>query len=579
MAASPRGYFALILHAHLPYVLAHGTWPHGTDWLVEAAAETYIPLLNVFRRLVSEDLSPQVTVGLTPVLTEQLADERFRREFLGYLHMKQEAARENEAEFDRRGEGRLAELARFWRRYYEDIERDFVDRYGEDLVGAFRQLQDEGHIEMMTSAATHGYLPLLARDTSVQAQVQLGVASYRRHFGRQPAGFWLPECAYRPRYQWQRPVGERRQEEPELRKGVEEFLAEAGLRYTVVDSHLLAGGEALGVYIDRFEALRRLWEQSQQGVLRRPTERTLYRAYLASSGGEGSASVAVFGRDTRTAIQVWSGEHGYPGDYWYLEFHKKHFPGGLRYWRVTESEADLGSKAPYEPEQIPERLGEQADHFVDVIRGLVQEEAERQDLPVVCAPYDAELLGHWWFEGPEWLYQVLKRLAQDEVVQPITCSRYLELAPPTEMVRLPEGSWGQGGFHWVWLNEWTEWTWSHLYEAEDRLADILERAPEEPEGELAAVLAQLVRELLLLQSSDWQFLITTWSARDYAESRFTTHFEDFGALASVAEGLLRGEPMGPAERGLLEMLSERDPVFAEVEVAEWRRLRHPAAPA
>lgn len=575
MADSPRGYFALILHGHLPYVLAHGTWPHGTDWLVEAAAETYIPLLNVFRRLVSEGLSPQVTVGLTPVLTEQLADERFRREFLAYLHMKQEAARENEAEFNRRGEGRLAELAHFWWRYYEDIERDFVERYREDLVGAFRELQDEGHIEIMTSAATHGYLPLLARDTSVQGQVRLGVASYRRHFGRDPAGFWLPECAYRPRYEWRRPVGEAGQG-PQLRKGIEEFLAEAGLRYTVVDSHLLAGGEALGVYIDRFEALRRLWEQSQQGVVRRPTERTLYRAYLASSGGEGSASVAVLGRDTRTAIQVWSGEHGYPGDYWYLEFHKKHFPGGLRYWRVTEREADLGRKAPYEPERVPERLREQADHFVDVIRGIVQEESRRQDLPVVCAPYDAELLGHWWFEGPEWLYQVLRRLARDEVVRPITCSRYLELAPPVEMVRLPEGSWGQGGFHWVWLNEWTEWTWRHIYEAEDRLADILERAAAEPGGELSAVLAQLVRELLLLQSSDWQFLITTWSARDYAENRFSRHFEDFRALASVAERLLDGGSMSTAERGLLEVLAERDPVFPDLEVSDWLTLHHPA---
>jgi 1,4-alpha-glucan branching enzyme len=576
MSSKPLGYFALVLHSHLPYVLSHGTWPHGTDWLVEAAAETYIPLLNVLRRLVSEGISPQVTIGVTPVLAEQLADDRFREEFLAYLHLKQEVARENEGEFLRRGDHQLADLAHFWWRYYEDIERDFRERYGSDLVGALRQLQEDGHIEVMTSAATHGYLPLLGRDTSVQAQVRLGVASYRHRFGRDPAGIWLPECGYRPRYPWQRPVGAPGSK-PELRKGVEEFVAEAGLRYFIVDSHLLAGGEALGVYLDRFEALRRLWERSAQGVVREPTERTVYRTYLASSTGDPAKSPAVFARDTRTAIQVWSGEHGYPGDYWYLEFHKKHFPGGLRYWRVTERTSDLGVKAPYEPERVPQRLRDQADHFVDVLRGVVQEQARKQDFPVVCSPYDAELLGHWWFEGPEWLYQVLKRLARDEVVHTITCREYLEVNPPVEMVRLPEGSWGQGGFHWVWLNEWTEWTWRHIYEAEDRLATVLAQAPAQPTGTLAAVLDQLVRELLLLESSDWQFLITTWSARDYAENRFSTHFEDFRTLAAAAEGLLAGRAMEPGERALLEMLSRRDGLFPEVDLADWRAVRHPVS--
>jgi 1,4-alpha-glucan branching enzyme len=508
------------------------------------------------------------------VLTEQLADRRFREEFLSYLHMKQSAAQENEAEFSRRGNQHMSDLAHFWWRYYQDIERDYVERYGSDIVGAFRQLQDEGHIEIITSAATHGYLPLLGRDTSVQGQVNQGVATYRKHYGRDPSGVWLPECAYRPRYEWTPPVGDK-DGKAVLRKGVEEFLAEAGLKYFIVDSHLLAGGEALGVYIDRFEALRRLWEQSQKGVLREPTERTLYRAYLASSSEDLNKATAVFARDTRTALQVWSGEHGYPGDYNYLEFHKKHFPGGLRYWRVTDARADLGSKQPYEPAQVPERVRQQAEHFVDVVRALVQEQAEKQDLPVVCAPYDAELLGHWWFEGPEWLYQVLKRLAQDDVVQPITCSAYLEQAPPAEVVRLPEGSWGQGGFHWVWLNEWTEWTWEHIYEVEGRLAELLEKAPDEPTGELKAVLEQLVRELLLLQSSDWQFLITTWSARDYAENRFTTHCDDFHALVGIAEKLLEGGELTDSDRDLLGMLGERDGVFEDIDLDDWRVVRYP----
>ena len=202
----PIGSFTFVLHAHLPYVLSHGRWPHGTDWLNEAAAETYIPLLDMLNDLVQEGLSPHMTLGLTPILGEQLSDPAFAEEFRSYLSMKAEAASEDMDHFRRTGERHLADVAQYWKMFYQRISDHFESRYQGHLVQAFRALQDEGHIEIITCAATHGYLPLLGQDTSVQAQIKQGVAAYTRQYGRPPRGIWLPECAYRPRYRWAPPV-------------------------------------------------------------------------------------------------------------------------------------------------------------------------------------------------------------------------------------------------------------------------------------------------------------------------------------------------------------------------------------
>src|SRR5690606_37625517 len=199
-------------------------------------------------RLVDEGSTPRVTIGLTPILCEMLADLSFAHEFADYLQMHIDTAGENAREFARHGEEQFRDLALFWQDFYTKKLRDFDDVYSRDIVGGFRKLQDDGHIEIITSAATHGYLPLISTDEAVQAQVRIGVETYKKHFGRQPRGIWLPECAYRPRYEWSAPEGVESQEStPRVRKGVEEFLAENKIEYFVVDVHLLKGGKALGV--------------------------------------------------------------------------------------------------------------------------------------------------------------------------------------------------------------------------------------------------------------------------------------------------------------------------------------------
>lgn len=568
-----RGKLLFVLHSHLPYVLSHGKWPHGMDWLNEAAAETYMPLLQVMDKLISEGISPKITIGLTPVLSEMLADDVFKDEFDGYLKDKIDAAAVDAEEFYRVGDSRH-DLARLWESFYGETRDYFNNTLNRDIIGAFKRLQDQGHIEIITCAATHGYLPLLGEDTSVQAQVKLGVDTYKKHYGRQPNGIWLPECAYRPAYDWVPPVEGFGGARP--RKGVEEFLSENGIKYFVVDSQLLKGGKSVGVYLDRFDALKQLWKNFEKQY--RPAEedfsKTPHKLYYVSSI-EGKGPVAFFSRDPDTGVQVWSGEHGYPGDGSYLDFHKKHFPGGHRYWKVTSAKSDLADKLVYDPESVQARILENAQHFKNLVRDICREEGLVDgNPPMVCAPFDAELFGHWWFEGPRWIYSVLKEVALDPELEVSTMSEYYEQNPPIQVVSLPEGSWGEGGFHWIWLNDWTTWTWKHIYADEKLMREAAAKYANHTAEPVASLMKQLARELVLLESSDWQFLISTWSARDYAEMRFTQHHENFLLLLKLVEKAAAGEQLTGAEQAAYEVIAQRDKVFDTIDPKWWAKVEY-----
>ena len=333
-----------MLHAHQPLVLHHGTWPHGLEWLLEAAAETYLPLLRTIRRLNADGIALCANVSLSPVLLEQLAHADFRLELPQYLERKILSATEDAAFFEQAGELHLLHLARHWERTFRESLEE-LEALGGNLLEGFRAAEQSGSISLMTSAATHGYAPLLATDGSLRGQFQTAVRSHEKHFGRRPAGVWLPECGYRPAGAWQLPVALAGQPRPApwQRAGVESALAEAGLRFTVVDSHLVNDAELTH-------------SSASAGGQGAPS---LYRPYRI-----GDAPVAAFARDPRSAFQVWSARFGYPGDFAYLDFHKKRWPGGHRYWRVTGAELGMEGKQPYYPEAAAERTRAHADHFV-----------------------------------------------------------------------------------------------------------------------------------------------------------------------------------------------------------------------
>lgn len=565
--AEPIGYFALVLHSHIPYVLAHGKSPHGTDWLAESAAETYLPLLDVSMRLEQMGIEPRYTLNLTPILQEQLASEAFKAEFVEYLQQKVDASVEDQKEFGKRGVLWQAGLAYFWQCFYSQQLEQFKERLNFSILEGFRRLQDSGAIEVITSAATHGYLPLLGLDECVRAQIALGVQTYCNFFGCRPRGFWLPECAYRPAYEWKPPVAPG-SIPPTFRQGIETFLAEQELDYFFVDSHLLRGGQPLGTYAARFPALLQLYKRFLQAYRAEQPERTPYQPYWLIGSGVTHRPVAVFARDPETTVQVWSGEHGYPGDAFYLEFHKKHYPSQLRYWRVSDHKSDLGAKQPYEPYQAFERIQAHAEHFLSLVKGVLHRHREATRQPgLLVSMYDTELFGHWWFEGPEWVFEVIRRLAADPEIEMVTCSEYLHRFPPKEQVILPEGSWGEGGYHWIWLNEWTAWVWEQIYPAEARLKELIRASLDQPA--LHPYLEQAARELLLLESSDWPFLITTWSARDYAELRVQYHLQRFNQIAQLVERLQSGESPTPEQVQAYEESCARDRVFEHLELRWW----------
>jgi 1,4-alpha-glucan branching enzyme len=554
------GTFTFVLHSHLPWVLHHGRWPHGVDWLNEATAETYLPLWRVFHERAGAGGALGVTLGLSPVLCEQLAHPDFHREFLSYLEQKIAAAVEDRATFERTGEAALAVLAQRWESFYRSTLEDFMGPHGPNLVQRFRRLEEQGAIEILTCGATHGYFPLLGSDAAIEGQVRTARAAHRRHFGREPRGIWLPECAYRPAGPWRSPVAP--DAVPVMRRGVEEILAANGLEYFFVDRHLLSGGEPLGVYADRFEALRHVAREDGASPL--VSDHPPTRAYRVGR----EARVACFGRDATTAVQVWSGQHGYPGSAPYLDFHKKRFPGGHRYWSVTHPSADLAHKTVYVPASAEALAPDQAAHFLTLLQQVTHDAAARQtEPPMVCAMFDTELFGHWWFEGPRFIAGVIDR-ARAGGIEPISAGRYLERHPPREIVGLPEGSWGDGGRHQVWLNDATRWTWGPIHEAEARFEGLATRASSvERDPLLERLLAQSGRELLLLEASDWQFLITTFSARDYAELRVSEHAGDFARLAGLAERRLGGGALSDADEQFLRECETRDSLFPDF---EWR---------
>ncbi len=557
--ARPRGSFCLVLHTHLPFVIGHGAWPHGETWLHEAAAECYLPLLRVLDGLVADGISPRTTIGITPILAEMLDSDAFRAGFPAYLDDRERRAEEDADRFASEGNPTMSALAREWRDRFAASRTAFREVHGGDLVGAFRRLQDEGHIEILTSAATHGYLPLLGHDDHVAAQLRGGVAHYRRRFGRRPRGVWLPECAYRPRGFWERPgdPGHR-----VLRRGIEAFLGALGLRYFLVDTHLFEGGVPLAGYEPRFAGQSPPAASKVEGA-----GVSVHEAVRLRPRGRG---VAVLARHPRLSMQVWSADLGYPGDGAYLEFHRKAAGSGLRYWRITDRSLPLEGKAVYEPGAAAERVREHARHFAHLVRQIfVEHRASTGQAGLAVAPFDTELFGHWWHEGPLWLDRVLRLLADSDDVEISTCSQALRRHPPTRTVALPEGSWGLGGHDWPWANPETMWTWDRVYRAEDRLRGLLRRARGRPRSAANRVLAQLGREVLLLEASDWPFLITTRSAREYAASRVELHAAAADRLATIAERLLGGGSLGPEDASFLAATEGRDFAFADLDLGWW----------
>lgn len=508
------GSLALILHAHLPFVRhpEHENFLEE-DWLFEAITETYLPLLRMMRRLVDEGVDFRLTLTLTPTLCAMLRDELLQQRYLRHLErLIGFSAQEIERN---RNDPPLVALSRFYARFFTEARAFFDDTLRRDVVRAFRELQDAGCLEIIASAATHGFLPLLQDFPEAQrAQIRIGCDSYREMFGREPRGFWLPECGYCD--------------------GLDLLLQEANVRWSVLDTHGL------------------LFAQP------RPV-RAIYAPCFTPAGP------AVFARDRESNREVWSAECGYPGDPVYRDFYRdagfdrseeelrpfQHPPGvrkftGLKYRRVT---GRTDAKELYDPAWAMAAADEHADDFFTKRQARSRELQALNLEPLIVSPFDAELFGHWWFEGPRFLESLLRRAARErEEIQLTTPTEFLAAHPSQQIVRPTPSSWGENGFNSVWLDEQAAWIYPQLHPATRRMTEIARHHRATSDPAIESGLRQAARELLLAQASDWAFLIKTKSAPHYAKQRTEDHLSRFRRLAeNLDNGRVDGEFLGECE--------------------------------
>ncbi len=521
------GKWMLVLHAHLPFV-RHPEYEDALEerWLYEAITETYIPLLNIFERLTREEIDFRVTMSITPPLANMLSDALLQNRYEKHINKLVDLA-EKEV-FRTHFVSEYNKIAKFYRERMIETRDKFVNLYHKNLLSGFKHYQDLGKLEIITCGATHGFLPLMdIYPNAVRAQVLTAVTDYERHFGKKPVGMWNGECGYYP--------------------GLENILDEGGIRYFYVDTHGLLHAD----------------------------HRPKYGVFAPMSTPNG---IAYFGRDVETSNSVWSQEDGYPGDPNYREFYRDigfdleldylkpyiHESGlriatGLKYHRITGKDVPLEEKQPYDPEVAWKRARVHARDFVfNREREVEHLNAMMDREPLVVSMYDAELFGHWWFEGPEFIYQTFKAMAESEIMGTMTAPEYLHRYQVNQVATPPLCSWGWKGYNEFWLNETNDWIYPHLHHATELMIRLANEHKKTKNELIRRTLNQAGRELLLAQSSDWAFIMRTQTMVEYANRRTKDHLGGVNRLCEMVENDLIDE-------NYLSQLESRNNIFPEMD--------------
>ena len=551
-----KGYVSFVLHAHLPFI----HHPESNDyleesWLYEAISETYIPLLRNFKKLVDEGVNFRITMSMTPPLLSMLDNKLLQQKYINYLENLIELS-EKEIKRTTFNE-KMNNLSKYYYDRYSDDLRLFRDEFKCDLISQFKYFQDIGVLEIITCGATHGYFPILyVNEKTVRAQIAVGVQTYERYFGKKPRGIWLPECGYVPE--------------------ADKYLREFGVDYAIVESHGVLYANPTPIY----------------GTL----------APIVSPQG-----FTVFGRDMESSRQVWSSINGYPGDYNYRDFYRDigyeadydyikpyiahngvRVHTGIKYHRIT---GDTDNKDIYDVQWAKDSAERQAGHFLNSRTEQIENASHYMNKPpIVLCPYDAELYGHWWYEGPYWLYILFKKIYYDECnFELITPSEYMDKYPEIQQCQPCRSSWGANGYSEVWLNPSNDYAHKHLHTAGDRMCELaykfrnsydilndLDKQIKELKKEKKPItsitssskyrntklqvraLNQAARELLLAQSSDWLFIITNNTMVDYAHRRIKDHIGRFTRLYNELNS-------GKIDRKFLSEIEEKDSVFPDID--------------
>lgn len=490
------GYVALVLHTHLPYI------SHPEDdgyleesWLFEAISETYIPLLSAFLKLREEKIDFKITMSLTPPILSMLDNELLKKRYINYLKKLIILA---EKEIHRtKDDEEVNTLSKYYYEKYKNDLKFFLEYANSDLISVFRDLEDAGYIEIITCGATHGYFPILySNEKAVEAQIQVAVETHKKYLNKRPRGIWLPECGYVPE--------------------ADKLLKKYGIQYIITETHGI-------LYAD-------------------PTPIFGTSAPIVSNDG-----IIAFGRDLESSRQVWSSISGYPGDYNYRDFYhdigyeapyeyiKQYIAKngvrvhtGIKYKKIT---GNTNNKETYNITNAVNTTKNHATHFIHSRKEQIQNLKENtMNPPIILCPYDSELYGHWWYEGPHWIYNLFKNLNTEQNIKSISPGEYIDTYPNMQQSTPCRSSWGVNGYSEVWLNQSNDYIHKHLLTLADRMCLVANMHKKTQDKLLKRALNQLARELLLLQSSDWLFIITNGTMVEYAHKRVKDHTGRFNAI-------------------------------------------------
>jgi 1,4-alpha-glucan branching enzyme len=495
-----KGYWVPVLHSHLPFV-KHPEYDRFLEehWLFEAITECYIPLLQKLKSLEEEGIDFRLTISVTPPLAEMLDDAHLMEKYISYLDRQielgfKEEHRTNSSEFEH--------LGIFYKELFVSTKEFFTGFLNKNVLNGYKYFNDLGKIEVITCGATHGFLPLLnENEKSVEVQIKVAVESHKKHFGKAPKGIWLPECAYY--------------------KGLDKILRDNGIDFFFVDSHSVVYGEPTSKY----------------GVFA-----PVYTPHF----------VGVFARDGESSKQVWSSVEGYPGDFNYRDFYRdigydldfdyiKDYinPDGVRVFTGFKYHKITGKteyKEPYNPQAaFHTTKAHAADFHFNRAKQCEFLSNHMDRTPMIVSPYDAELFGHWWFEGIEFLYNIFKEIDTHKVLKAVTPLEYMAMYPKNQMVDPNPSSWGDKGYYDVWLNAGNAWIYRHLHHMAEVMTNYADEEDSKFSHDQVRTLNQMARELLLAQSSDWAFLITTQTAEDYSTNRTKEHIYNFNKLDEMVK--------------------------------------------
>lgn len=461
----PIGRLAIVVHSHLPWLLGHGRWPVGEEWLRQAWAHSYIPVIEMLRERAERGQRSMLTLGITPVLAAQWDEPTSVTEQSRWIEdwRLRAIGKGIQTQGDQHDAYRDA-LRHF--RAASHAARQFQEHWSAGGSAAIRPLVDSEAIELLGGPATHTFTPHLV-DEVANAALESGLNDATVRFGRRPRGIWTPECAYAP--------------------GMQDWYSHHGVTHTMLDGPTLQGVGA-----------------------------SLHRPHRIA----GSDTV-VFGRDLSLTYRVWSPKRGYPGGKWYQDFHSFDHGWGLRAFRVSDKTSS--KKEPYDPERAHSSAIRDAHDFLEHARRTLAGSTEPD--PVVVVAYDTELFGHWWHEGPVFLAEVIDQ-ASAAGIELTTLDKEIERASDGPAIEIGPGSWGSGKDFRVWESgEAGDLDRQGRGAQYAVLAHLTNPSAQESTLGRKAENDYLVSELLLALASDWAFMITKDSAADYARARSREHFQ------------------------------------------------------